>query len=149
MQRGRALLPRLRPCDTLIFTKGENANESLTTSLLAHTISCSNESNSTVEKNSPKLISNPSQNFLIVTIEISLRLGSIMLYAVEGVTPERYANSLIFISLSLHNSAKRSATMSFTVIPSPRKHGKIFYASAYTHLRNYLVSAILFLCLFI
>ena len=42
-------------------------------------ISCSSESKSTVAKNSPNVISNPSQNFLIVTIETSRREESIML----------------------------------------------------------------------
>ena len=53
-----------------------------------HLISCSNISNSSVEKNSPSVISKPSQNFLIVRIEMSLRLEYIMLYAVDGITPE-------------------------------------------------------------
>lgn len=60
-------------------------------------ISCSKESNSGAEKNSPKDISKPSQSFFIVIIETSLRRSSIKLYAVEGVTPARFASSLILI----------------------------------------------------
>lgn len=72
-----------------------------------YSISCSNESKEGVEKNSPSVISRPSQNFLIVTIEISLRFLSIILYAVEGVTPERVASSFVLIPLSLHNSLRQ------------------------------------------
>ena len=81
-----------------------------------YTISCSKLSNSTVEKNSPRVMSSPSQNFLMVTMETSLRLGSIMLYAVDGVTPERYASSLILILRSSHSCLKRVATISLTLI---------------------------------
>lgn len=63
-------------------------------------ISCSRESNSGQEKNSPRVMSSPSQNFFTVINEISRRVLSIMLYAVDGVTPERFANSLIVICRS-------------------------------------------------
>ena len=60
-----------------------------TVKLECYLISCSNLSNSSAVKNSDKETSRPSQNFLMVTMEMSLRVGSIMLYAVDGVTPER------------------------------------------------------------
>ena len=57
-----------------------------------HLISCSNASNSGVEKNSPKVISSPSQSFLMVRMEMSRLRSSNMLYTVEGVTPELVAS---------------------------------------------------------
>ena len=79
-------------------------------------ISCSKLSNSSVEKNSPNVISNPSQNFLIVTMEMSRRVSSIILYAVDGVTPDKLANSLIAIWRCSQIARKRSQTASFTLI---------------------------------
>ncbi len=67
-------------------------------------ISCSKTVKISEEKKSSKVISNPSQYFLIAIIQTSLRRLSGMLYAVEGVTPEMFASSLIVISLLLHVS---------------------------------------------
>ena len=71
---------------------------------LFYLISCSRLSNSDVLKNSPNVISKPSHNFLSVTSEISLRRLSIILYTVDGVTPDIVASLLSLISLFLHNS---------------------------------------------
>lgn len=85
-------------------------------------ISCSNASNSGVEKNSPSVIPSPSQSFLMVTIEISLRLLSSMLYTVEGVTPESVASSFGFMARSLHNCTKRFTTILQSWTPPPRRN---------------------------
>lgn len=66
-----------------------------------HLISCSNPSKIGLVKKSEMEMPNPSQNFLIVIIDISRLFSSNILYAVEGVTPEIFANSLILIFLSL------------------------------------------------
>ncbi len=39
-----------------------------------------------------------------------------MLYAVDGVTPETFANSLIFIFRCLHKFSNRFATASLTLV---------------------------------
>ena len=53
------------------------------------TISCSSLSNSGVEKNSPKVISNPSQSFLIVTVPGFLLSPLRMLFIVACGTADR------------------------------------------------------------
>ncbi len=122
-------------------------------------ISCSKLSNSSVEKKSPKVIPKPSQNFLIVLMEISRLFSSIMLYAVDGVTPEIFANSFILIFLWSHNSLNLFATTSLTCItvtsrihyrhlkeyyrhlkelsPSLPRYCIKFYALTHTHMRKY------------
>ena len=79
-------------------------------------ISCSSWSNMGAVKKSLKEMSKPSQSFLMVVMEISRRLGSSILYTVEGVTPERFASSLIRIPRWIHSSRKRCATASLTII---------------------------------
>ena len=58
-------------------------------------ISCSSVSNISVLKNSPKVISRPSQSFFTRLTDTSLRWGSSILYTLEGVTPARFASSLV------------------------------------------------------
>ena len=53
-----------------------------------HLISCSNASNSGVEKNSPNVISKPSHNFLIVTVPGFLLSPFSMLFIVAWGTAE-------------------------------------------------------------
>ena len=60
-------------------------------------ISCSNPSNTGALKNSPNVISRPSQSFFTRLTETSLRRGSSILYTLEGVTPLRLASSLVFM----------------------------------------------------
>jgi len=62
-------------------------------------ISCSKGSKTSPAKRSPEVIANLPHSFLIVTMEISLRAGSIMLYTAEGVAPECVARALIYICL--------------------------------------------------
>ena len=78
-------------------------------------ISCSSVSNISVLKNSPKVISRPSQSFFTRLTDTSLRWGSSMLYTLEGVTPARFASSLVRMPRSLHRSRNRWATASLTV----------------------------------
>jgi len=59
---------------------------------------------------------NKADNFLIVTIDTSRLSEFIILYAVEGVTPEIFANSFILIFLSSHRFLNLSATTSLTLI---------------------------------
>lgn len=56
------------------------------------------------EKNAFKVISRPSHCFLIVIIEMPLRLPASMLYTVEGVKPDKLAGSLILMLRSWHIS---------------------------------------------
>ena len=83
----------------------------------SYRISCSKSSNSGVLKNSPKVISRPSQSFFTRLTETSRRLGSSILYTLDGVMPARLASSLGLMLRSLQISRKRFATASFTVIP--------------------------------
>lgn len=108
-------------------------------------ISCSNESNRGVEKNSPNVMSIPSHSFLMVMMDTSRRRLSRRLYTVEGVTPDRLASSLGLILFSRQRERNLSATASFTVILSPQKDCKKNYANAYTHLRNLKISCIIVL----
>ena len=62
--------------------------------------SCSSWLNFSVVKNSPRVISKPSQSFLMVLIDTSFLDESSMLYTVDAVTPEIFANSLMVIFLS-------------------------------------------------
>lgn len=78
-------------------------------------ISCSSVSNISVLKNSPKVISRPSQSFFTRLTDTSLRWGSSILYTLEGVTPARFASSLVRMPRSLHRSRNRWATASLTV----------------------------------
>ena len=78
-------------------------------------ISCSSVSNISVLKNSPKVISRPSQRFFTRLTDTSLRWGSSILYTLEGVTPARFASSLVRMPRSLHRSRNRWATASLTV----------------------------------
>ena len=104
-------------------------------SIHGYLISCSRLSNSAVEKKSPSVMSSPSHNFLIVMIDKSLRLLSIILYTVDGVTPDRVASSFALMPLALQTSRKRLTTASFTVIESPHRVFRFCDAFAYTHLR--------------
>ena len=79
----------------------------------------------------------PSQNFLIVTIETSRRDSSNILYAVEGVTPDKVANSLIFIPRLVHKSLNLFATASLTPISIT---SKTFYG--FTRVRVYALAYI-------
>ncbi len=74
-------------------------------------------------KNSWSVISRPSQNFLTVIKEISRLDESNILYAVEGVTPDNTANSLIAIFRCLQISLNLSTVASFTFINNtPREN---------------------------
>lgn len=66
-------------------------------------ISCSNDSNSGVEKKVPNVMSSPSHSFLIVTMDTSRLRSSIMLYTVDGVMPANVASSFGFMPLSWHS----------------------------------------------
>ena len=87
--------------------------------MTAHFISCSSSSNSGAEKNSPSVISRPSQSFLTVETEISRLLGSSRLYTVDGVTPEMFASEFGVMPRSPHSPLMRCATASLTHILSP------------------------------
>ena len=67
-------------------------------------------------KNSASVISSPSHSFLMRLMRSSRRFGLIMLYTLEGVTPESVASSLSAIARSLHSSLNRMTTASFTYI---------------------------------
>lgn len=69
--------------------------------------SCSNCSKMGALKNSVMVMFSPSQSFLTVITDKSLRVSSIMLYTVDGVTPDRVANSLYLMFCSLHSCWNR------------------------------------------
>ena len=96
-----------------------------------------------MSKNSANVISNPSHNFLMVMMDTSRRRSSSKLYTVDGVTPERFANSLGLIFLSRHKSRTLSATTSLTFKMSPHWDCKKKYANACTHLRIFPFSDII------
>ena len=99
-------------------------------------ISCSKLSNSALVKNSPNVISKPSQIFLIVVIRTSFLVESIKLYTVDGVSPQRLDNSFNAIFRSLQTEFILNTIAFFTSIKSPRINKSInFYDIAYTHLR--------------
>ena len=98
----------------LYHSSGLKANPNIAA---PYRISCSKPSNSGVLKNSPKVISRPSQSFFTRLTETSRRLGSSILYTLDGGMPARLASSLGLMLRSLQIWRKRFATASFTVIP--------------------------------
>lgn len=100
-------------------------------------ISCSNFLKSSVEKNSSRVISNPSQIFLIVdTVGFLLRLFT-MLLTVDWVIPQIVHNLLIEIPRFWHNStirfdiacAKHTVTPHKTNFCKRCKYLKLLYAN--------------------
>ena len=75
--------------------------------LLFYCNSCSSSSKMGALKNSVMVMFSPSQSFLTVITDKSLRVSSIMLYTVDGVTPDMVANSLYLMFRSLHNCWNR------------------------------------------
>lgn len=100
-------------------------------------ISCSSVSNISVLKNSPKVISRPSQSFFTRLTDTSLRWGSSMLYTLEGVTPARFASSLVRMPRSLHRSRNRWATASLTVTKITSK--KSIEKNTHLHVRTCVI----------
>ena len=78
----------------------------------SHLISCSISSKSSQSKNSLKLISKPSQIFLIETTPGFCLFSFSMLYTVEGDTPAIVARPFTAISLSWQSWRMRLATAS-------------------------------------
>ena len=87
-----------------------------------HRISCSSLSNSFVLKNSPSVISKPSQSFLIVTIPGFLLSPLMIFFSVDGGTADNLANALI-AKLRSEHSFKILLATTFSVLiiapPSP------------------------------
>ena len=105
-------------------------------------ISCSNSSNFCVLKNSPSVISRPSQSFFTRLTDTSLRRESSILYTLDGVIPARFANSLGVIFRSAQISRKRCTTASFTLIAftsrkAYEKARECIYALAYFQKKIY------------
>ena len=83
----------------------------------------------------------PSHNFLTVITDKSLRVLSIILYTVDGVTPDKVANSLYLIFLSLHNCWNRRMIAGLIRIPiSPQNRIKYYVQG---RIRTCVISKIL------
>ena len=83
------------------------------------TISCSKESNSGVEKNSPNVISKPSHSFLMVTVPGFWLSPFKMLFIVACGTAEILLSPLGVIPRSLHSSIIRAAIASRVFMDKP------------------------------
>lgn len=134
--KGRIFQRLLRDLPVWIPSKNQSAPSTAGgLTLWDYTISCSNESNSGVEKKAPNVISSPSHSFLIVIIETSRLRWSNKLYTVDGVIPEILDNSFGLMPFSLQRNYTLSTTASLTVILSPQGNCKKCNAKAYTRLR--------------
>ena len=87
--------------------------------LCYYLISCSKLSNIGVEKNSPKVISSPSHNFLIVTAPGLLLSPFKILFIVDWDTAEILLNPLGVIPRSLQSSLILMAIASLVSIVVP------------------------------
>ena len=104
-------------CASKLFIK--NTGWSITAASACYFISCSNESNSAVEKNSPSVISNPSHSFLIVTVPGFWLSPFRMLLIVAWETAEIVQSLLGVIPRSLHNCLIRCAITSLVPTTLP------------------------------
>ena len=83
---------------------------------IVYFISCSSRENMSEVKNSFRLMSRPSDSFFRVIMDMSFLFSLNRLYTVDGVTPERVANSLGAMPFSSHSSSILFTMAGFMVI---------------------------------